>query len=137
MALIPVGAVDYKTALVAARITFSSTTAGTVTGDRRGFVNAVTASATVDATLGTITVTLASELLTNLSDAIVTGCHLKATADTVAGLMRVLPIAINTTTGAITLRAVKEDGTSGVGAYAAIAASDILHLSVLLVYNQE
>lgn len=130
MALIPVGAVDYKTALVAARITFSSNAACAIAGDRRGFTSVAVSS-------GEVTVTLASEQLTRLADIIVIGSNLIATATGSAGCKKAQPLTINTTTGVVTLQIVTDDGTSGIPAYGASASGDVLHLGLLLVYSQE
>lgn len=132
MALIPVGAVDYKTALVAARIAFTSTTAGAVTGDRRGL-----ASKSVTVSSGAMTITLAAAQLVGLADIIVVSSLLATTATGHAGCKRCAPVSVNTTTGAVVLQIITDDGTSGIPAYGASADGDTLHLTLMLVYNQE
>lgn len=134
MALIPIGAVDQTAALVAARISFLDGGAegvdadtATIEGDSRGFASVTVAT-------GVITVTLASAMLTNLSDIVVAGCNLTLYDTTTDVLTRAQVKSINATTGVIVIWNVVDDGTTGIPAKAALDSNTELHLALFLRY---
>lgn len=140
MALIPVSAYDYKTAIVAARVQGAATAANSAfIGDARGFASVVGAAN------GTLTVTLSAEALVKLAEIIPMSaqCETSATlsADGSTGRTPRLAVeSVNQTTGVIVYRvlltvaaasSVANDG------YVDIAAADIYSFSLLLRYNQD
>lgn len=136
MALIPVGAYDYKTALVSARISFldggvegADADTATFVGDTRGFTSATVAS-------GVITVTLNAEAIASVADILIVGCHMFLYDTGTDVLTRAQVKSIDTTTGAIVIWNVLDDGTSGVPALAALNSNQELHLTVLCRYSQ-